>query len=82
MIAQQQFDLVELIRKTRQDHISKAVEKQILDYLTLHIDEIDGIILEDYNKGVLTLGLIKDVISLANQHRKTDYSRSEKEPFF
>jgi len=80
VIAQQQH--VVRIDQEHRHHISKAVEKQILDYLTLHIDEIDGIILEDYNKGVLTLGLIKDVISLANQHRKLITVDPKKNHFF
>lgn len=80
VIAQQQH--VVRIDQEHRHHISKAVEKQILDYLTLHIDEIDGIILEDYNKGVLTLGLIKDVISLANHHGKLITVDPKKNHFF
>jgi len=80
VIAQQQH--VVRIDQEHRHHISKAVEKQILDYLSLHIDELDGIILEDYNKGVLTLGLIKDVISLANQHRKLITVDPKKNHFF
>lgn len=80
VIAQQQH--VVRIDQEHRHSISKAVEKQILDYLTQHIDEIDGIILEDYNKGVLTLGLIQDVIRLANQHKKLITVDPKKNHFF
>lgn len=80
VIAQQQH--VVRIDQEHRHHISKSVEKQILDYLSLHIDEIDGIILEDYNKGVLTLGLIRDVISLANRHGKLITVDPKKNHFF
>jgi D-glycero-beta-D-manno-heptose-7-phosphate kinase len=41
--------------------ISKDVEKKILDMLKMNVKEFDIVILQDYNKGVLTKSLIKDV---------------------
>ena len=35
------------------------------------IESLDGIILEDYNKGVLTKDLIKAIIQMAKDHKKT-----------
>ncbi|MEJ2507300.1 MAG: PfkB family carbohydrate kinase [Ignavibacteriaceae bacterium] len=42
--------------------LNKFIENQI--------NELDGIILQDYNKGVLTESLIKNVIDLANKSKK------------
>jgi rfaE bifunctional protein kinase chain/domain len=50
--------------------ISHEIERNIVDVLTNDISSIDGIILEDYNKGVLTNNLIKEVVHLATTHRK------------
>jgi rfaE bifunctional protein kinase chain/domain len=36
--------------------------------LSSHLSSIDAIILEDYNKGVMTRGLIRTVIDLAKKH--------------
>ena len=44
---------------------------RVLASLESQIASLDGIILEDYNKGVLTKGLIKSVIKLAKDHKKT-----------
>ena len=58
------------IDKENKQMIHTAVEKQIMDFLTAKISEIDAIILEDYNKGVLTQKLITDVIALAKKNNK------------
>ena len=52
------------------EDISIEVEKVLLANLTNKIKNIDGIILEDYNKGVLTENLIKNIIKLANENDK------------
>ena len=55
------------IDKESKKNISEKTEKKLLDYLTSNISSLDGIILEDYNKGVLTKSFIKNIISLANK---------------
>jgi rfaE bifunctional protein kinase chain/domain len=41
-----------------------------LGYLKSIINSLDGIILQDYNKGVLSSSLIAEVIELANKNKK------------
>jgi len=53
------------IDREKTTHISAQTEKKILDLLKKEIKKIDAIILEDYNKGVMTASLIKNVIELA-----------------
>ncbi|MGE5810152.1 MAG: D-glycero-beta-D-manno-heptose-7-phosphate kinase [Ignavibacteria bacterium] len=55
------------IDKESKKYISKDIQNKIYDFLKSHIKELDGIILEDYNKGVLTPGLIEKIIELANK---------------
>jgi len=56
------------IDKESKDYISEELRKKIFSYLESHIKKIDGIILQDYNKGVLTPELIEKVIDLANKN--------------
>lgn len=56
------------IDKEHTNYISTNLQNKIFDYLKSIIHQIDGIILQDYNKGVLTSDLIKKIISLANKH--------------
>jgi len=58
------------IDKESKDYISASIEKNISGFLSKIIKEIDGIILQDYNKGVLTESLINKVITLALLHKK------------
>jgi rfaE bifunctional protein kinase chain/domain len=48
--------------------IGAAVQQRVIEVLTSHLSSIDAIILEDYNKGVMTSGLIRTVIELARTH--------------
>ena len=50
--------------------ISRAIEEQILAVFERNIGSIDGVILEDYNKGVVITSLIGRIIAVANKHRK------------
>jgi len=56
-------------RESRAD-ISFTIQNQIIDTLLQNITKIDGIIIEDYNKGVIVKSLIKQVIELAREHGK------------
>lgn len=50
--------------------IDAATQKNILTVLNNAINDIDGIIIEDYNKGVVVKDVIHAVIDLARKHRK------------
>ena len=55
------------IDKESKAYINKKIEQKILSYLESILDKLDGIILQDYNKGILTPSLISKIISLANK---------------
>ena len=50
--------------------ISTSHEDQLLSNLKAHIGEIDAIILSDYDKGVLTPRVAKEIIRIANENNK------------
>jgi len=58
------------IDKESKFQISEDIENKLFSSLENIINEIDSIILQDYNKGVLTSTLIKRVIKLANKYDK------------
>lgn len=58
------------IDKESKVYISNKFEKKILNFLQNNISSIAAIILQDYNKGVLTEFLIEEIIKLANYHNK------------
>ena len=58
------------IDKENKEYISKEVENKIINFLRKNLDSLDGIILEDYNKGVLTKKVINLAIELANSKNK------------
>ncbi len=58
------------IDKEKTHPISSNTEKNILLILKKEIKKLDAIILQDYNKGVLTKSLIEKVIALANDNKK------------
>ncbi|MEI7812306.1 MAG: D-glycero-beta-D-manno-heptose-7-phosphate kinase [Ignavibacteria bacterium] len=47
------------------EYIGRQIEEEILSFLKESIQSLDGIILQDYNKGVLTPFLIQEIINLA-----------------
>jgi D-glycero-beta-D-manno-heptose-7-phosphate kinase len=55
------------IDKESKAYISNKIESKISSYLESVLGKIDGIILQDYNKGILTPSLITKIISLANK---------------
>jgi rfaE bifunctional protein kinase chain/domain len=59
--------IVRIDRENKND-VSPETQAKIFASVKEHIDELDGIILQDYNKGVLTSSLIKEIIDLANKH--------------
>lgn len=55
------------IDKESKEYLNELMEIKIFDYVSGLIDSLDGIILQDYNKGVLTESLIERIIKLANE---------------
>jgi rfaE bifunctional protein kinase chain/domain len=62
--------VVRIDRESRND-VSHIIQDKILSVLRRNIDSLDGIILEDYNKGVIVKTLIKQIITLGNECGKT-----------
>lgn len=54
------------IDKESKESISAEVENKIYSFIESKADSLDAVILEDYNKGVLTRGLIERVINLCD----------------
>lgn len=57
------------IDKEDKKNISEEVESKIISFLEANKSNIDAIILEDYNKGVLTKSLINKVIKFARSNK-------------
>jgi rfaE bifunctional protein kinase chain/domain len=54
------------IDKESKDDLNSKMEGKIFDYFKNNMNDLDGIILQDYNKGVLTESLIKKIVAEAN----------------
>ncbi|GJQ61962.1 MAG: carbohydrate kinase [Melioribacteraceae bacterium] len=65
VIASQQH--VVRIDKESKENISADIENKIYSFIKSKADTLDAVILEDYNKGVLTRDLIERVISLCEE---------------
>ena len=50
--------------------LNADIQKRVIASFEKQINSLDGIILEDYNKGVLTKELIASIIRLAKKHEK------------
>lgn len=57
------------IDKESKETIRKKIQNELLDYLLSIINTLDGIILQDYNKGVLSASLISKIIQIANDNK-------------
>src|ERR1039457_6573067 len=58
------------IDKESKQYLSIDIEEKIMKYIEDNINYLDGIILQDYNKGVLTPTLIEKIISIASNNNK------------
>ncbi len=58
------------IDKESKAYLTTEIEDKLFAFFENHINEFDGIILQDYNKGVLTASLIEKIISLSNSRNK------------
>lgn len=57
------------VDKEVRSSIDLSIENRILAYLKEKKDNIDGVIIEDYGKGVITASLVKNIISLFSDKR-------------
>lgn len=51
-------------------NISEEIQNKIIENITKNIENIDAILLSDYNKGVLTKYVSEEIIKLAKKHNK------------
>lgn len=56
------------IDKESKMYLNEEIEKNVYNLFESEINEIDAVILQDYNKGVLTPNLISKIIMLANKN--------------
>ena len=64
------------------DDINPSTGKKIIEYLKRNIKSFAAVILQDYNKGVLTPELISEVISIAKKNNKPVYVDPKFHNFF
>ena len=50
--------------------LSKELNQKIFAFVQKKIDDVDGIIIEDYGKGVINIHLLEELIALAREHKK------------
>jgi rfaE bifunctional protein kinase chain/domain len=53
------------VDREAKDDINSEIQRSMIDAFKKELPSLDGIILEDYNKGVMTKSLIHEIISLA-----------------
>lgn len=58
------------IDKEKIDPLKEKTVKKIVNFVSGVIDEIDGVIVEDYGKGLITPGLLGRIVPLAKKKRK------------
>jgi rfaE bifunctional protein kinase chain/domain len=59
--------VVRIDREVRKD-ITREIQQQILDVLYQNLPSLNGVIIEDYNKGVIVRELIADIVQHAREH--------------
>jgi len=64
------------------DDITARTGKKILNFLSSNIKQFAAVILQDYNKGVLTKELIRQVINIAKKNNKPIYVDPKFHNFF
>jgi rfaE bifunctional protein kinase chain/domain len=62
--------------------ISKKIQDRLLDFFENRLDELDGIVLEDYNKGLLVPKFIGHIIRRANENGKMVFVDPKFDHFF
>ena len=56
------------IDKENKEYLNQNIQEKLLSYVKQNIESFDGLILQDYNKGVLSPFLIEEIISLSNNN--------------
>ncbi|MFH1612843.1 MAG: D-glycero-beta-D-manno-heptose-7-phosphate kinase [bacterium] len=56
--------------KEKVENVNHSIQKKILEYIISLIKEVDGVIIEDYGKGIITQNLLKNVLSLCKANKK------------
>ncbi len=64
-----QQQLTRIDRETL-DHLKTTTYRSLLKYLSENIVNVDGIVISDYGKGVLTKKLSQTIIQVANRYKK------------
>jgi rfaE bifunctional protein kinase chain/domain len=62
--------------------VSDAVRQKLFAFIKSQMEEVDAVVFEDYNKGVLDKALIAGVIELAKEHNVPTIVDPKKENFF
>ncbi len=57
------------IDKESKEYLNSKMEGKIFAYVKKNINDLDGIILQDYNKGVLTEMIIAKIVNEANENK-------------
>jgi rfaE bifunctional protein kinase chain/domain len=70
------------IDREEKSEITVKIKNKILNLYNKYLDKVDGIILEDYNKGLFITSLIKEIIRLANEKKKMIFVDPKFEYFF
>jgi rfaE bifunctional protein kinase chain/domain len=73
--------VVRFDRETKSE-ISSVVQRKILDIVRQNLDSLDAIIIEDYNKGVVIKGLIKELVDMAEKDKKVVTADPKFDNFF
>jgi rfaE bifunctional protein kinase chain/domain len=58
------------VDKEVKEDIGEGIQEKILQVLKQHIDGLDAVIIEDYNKGVVVKSLIRELVEFARRKRK------------
>jgi D-beta-D-heptose 7-phosphate kinase/D-beta-D-heptose 1-phosphate adenosyltransferase len=58
------------IDRESSSHIDPGINRQLVEYIKSKMREVDGVIIEDYGKGVVTPGLLKEIVPLARRLKK------------
>jgi rfaE bifunctional protein kinase chain/domain len=64
------------------EDISPATKKKILSFFRANINDFAAVILQDYNKGVLTKEIISEIISISKKNKKPVYVDPKFHNFF
>ena len=58
------------VDRESKEYLSESEQKKMIEVIRTHVAAVDAVILQDYNKGVLTPEIIEFTISVANEHGK------------